>query len=323
MHPQSRRDWWLALRAGARWILNPVSEMGAANSFRFSLALAQPEIFALRDAMHVDPAGRRILEERPDLGAVLNDMDQLATLPEESLGRRFHAFMSHPDTVPGYLLAALAYEGGYFERLPWDEELKWVVERAFNTHDLLHVISGYGADLAGEGLNIFFTLGAMLPAMSFRSASFTPFGALVRLNAPPITRRRWRSYLAEAFERGQAVAWNQPFSCIPWEELLPLPIEQARHRIGLPSLREPRMCSADWGQTWLMKRLETGHGSTEREKERLLAYRAAVEAGVPVRALMRCDRAARLRIGREAQRGTPAAELMRQVEEAWNEPVGT
>ncbi|MDJ0869335.1 MAG: Coq4 family protein [Myxococcota bacterium] len=321
MEARPRREWWLALRAGARWMLNPVSEMGAANSFRFSLSIAQPEIFALRDAMRTDPTGRRILQERPDLGAALNDMDHLATLPEGSLGRCFHTFMSHPDTVPGYLLAGLAYEGGYFERLPWDEELKWVLERLFNTHDLSHVVSGYGADLAGEGLNIFFGAGTLAPGMGFRGASLTPFGALVRLTPPPIGRSRWRSYLQEAFERGWAVARHQPFPCIPWEELLPLPIEEARERVGLPPLHEPDLCSADWGKTWIMERIESGHGATAHEKERMLAYRAAIEAGVSVRALMRCPLKTRLRIGQQALQGKSSAELLQQAEDAWAQQV--
>ncbi len=313
MDPTPRRDWWLALRAGARWMVNPVSEMGAANSFRFSLALGQPEIFALREAMRTHPAGRRLLEQRPDLGAHLGDMKRLAGLPEGSLGREFRAFMDHPDSVPGYLLAGLAYEGGYFEALPWDEELKWVVERNFNTHDLSHVVSGYGADLAGEGLNIFFSLGAILPELSFRQASLLPFGALVRMTPPPIGRRAWREHLSEAFERGQAVARHQAFSCIPWEELLSLPLPDVRERIGLPPLRDPNLSSADWGTTRVMRSIESGHGSDESEKERLAAYRAAVEAGISIRLLMRQPMATRLRIGERARAGATRDELMEEL----------
>jgi len=316
MELEPRRERWTAIRAGARWMINPVSEMGAAQVFRFALSLGQPELFAQRDAMHVDPSGRRLLEKRPDLGVTLADMDRLSTLPEGSFGRDFHRFMSHPDTVPGYVLAGLAYEGGWFEELAWDEELKWMLERIFNTHDISHVIGGYGADLAGEGLNNFFTLGSILPEISFRGASLLPFGAVPHLLAPPIGRRRWRTYLKEAFARGQAVGRYQPFSCIAWEELLALPIEEARREIGVPPLHDPEMCSADWGTTWLMQRFETGHGASEQEMQRLAGYRAAVEAGVPVRKLMRCPRAVRLQIGEQALAAAPHAELMQLVETA-------
>ncbi len=311
---ETRRDWWTALRAGGRWMANPVSEMGAANAFRLSLSLARPEIFETYAATRNHPVGRRLLRERPDLGAALADMGHLGSLPEGSLGRSYHAFMSHPDTVPGYLLAGLAYEGGYFEALPWEEDLKWMLERQFNTHDLMHVVAGYGADLAGEGMLIFFSLGAMLPRIGFRAASLTPFGALVRLSRPPIPRRRWRAYLQEALDRAQAMGRHQPPSCIDWESLLPLPIEDARRAIGLPPLREPEMCSADWGSTWLMRRIESGQGQSESENQKLASYRAAVEAGVPVRALMRCPMAVRMLIGQRAVAGTPRSELMRMVE---------
>jgi ubiquinone biosynthesis protein COQ4 len=297
-------------------MINPVSEVGAAQVFRFSLSLGQPEMFALRDAMHTDPTGRRLLEQRPDLGVALADMNHLASLPEGSFGRHFHQFMSHPDTVPGYLLAGLAYEGGWFEALPWDDDLKWMLERIFNTHDAGHVISGYGADLAGEMLNNFFTLGTLLPDASFRVASLLPFGAIPHLVTPPIPRSRWRAHLREAFGRGQAVARHQPFSCIAWEELLPLPLEQARQQIGVPPLRDPEMRSENWGTTWLMRRFETGHGSSDAEKQRLAGYRAAVEAGVPVRKLMGCPMATRLRIGEQALAGAPHAQLMQLTERA-------
>lgn len=315
MNSEPRRDWATAIRAGARWMINPVSEMGAAQVMRIATSLAPGPLFALREAMRSDSNGRRLLAERPDVGVTLSDMGQLRSLPDGSLGRSYHDFMDHPDTVPGYLLAALAYEGGYFEALPWDEELKWALERVFGTHDLSHVVSGYGADLAGEGLVIFFTLGAIAPELSFRTVSLSPFGALIRLMPPPIGRRRWRDHLHEAWDRGRAVARKQAWSCIAWEELLARPIEEVRREIGLPPLRDPGMCSANWGTTWLMQRIESGQGTSEQEKERLAAYRAAVEAGVPVRAFMGCPMATRIRIGQAALGGAPRDELMRLVEE--------
>lgn len=64
MHPEPQRHWRRALRAGVRWMIDPVSEMGAAQVFRFSLAIGQPEIFAMCDARGSDPTGRPILRER-------------------------------------------------------------------------------------------------------------------------------------------------------------------------------------------------------------------------------------------------------------------
>ena len=308
-----RRDLWTALRSGARWMRNPVSERGATESFRVLLSLARPEMFALAEAARCHPTGRRLLAERPDLGATLNDMARLKRCPTGSFGRRYFEFMSHPDTVPGYLLAGLAYKDGTFDALDWDEETKWVVDRVFQTHDATHVLGGYGADIVGEGLNIYFSLGAAAPSLGFRKAALTPFGALVASMRPTIGWRRWWGLLREALERGAATGRHQPFSCIDWEGLLEWPLEAMRKELGVPPLAEPGMPTARWSETWLLRRLADGYGASDASQARLQAYRAAVEAGIPVRELMRCDEATRDRIAERAAAGAPLAELRRQL----------
>ena len=49
--------------------------------------------------------------------ATLNDTAGLAALPEGSLGRAFHTFMDHPETVPGYMLSGLIYKDGWLDYL--------------------------------------------------------------------------------------------------------------------------------------------------------------------------------------------------------------
>lgn len=304
-------------------MLNPVSERGATNVFRFLLSFARPELYALAEAARNHPAGRRLLAERPDLGATLNDMKRLEGCPAGSFGRRYFDFMSHPDTVPGYLLAGLAYKDGYFDRLDWDEETKWVVDRVFQTHDATHVLAGYGADIAGEGLNIYFTLGAIVPALKLRQVVMTPFGALAAAFTPTIGLRRWWGYLAEALERGQATGRRQPFSCVDWEDFLDRPLASMRAELGVPPLREPDVPTEEWSDSWLLRRLADGYGSGNAELDRLRRCKLAVEAGVPARDLMRCDRATRDRIAARAAAGASLDELRRNLVGARTPDLGS
>jgi ubiquinone biosynthesis protein Coq4 len=70
-------------------------------------------------------------------------MGRLAALPEGSLGRAFHTFMDHPEAVPGYMLSGLIYKDNWFDSVPMDDDLRWAFERWIQTHDLMHVVSGY------------------------------------------------------------------------------------------------------------------------------------------------------------------------------------
>jgi hypothetical protein len=139
-----RRDPAEGARRYAQWLRNPVSAEGVVARHRARFALNGPEIARQVEQMRQDPIGRRVLADRPDLGVALSDLAALAAMPEGSLGREYHAFMDRPEVIPSALLASLLHTDGHFERLAWSDEMKFVVERRTQTHDLTHVLSGYG-----------------------------------------------------------------------------------------------------------------------------------------------------------------------------------
>jgi ubiquinone biosynthesis protein COQ4 len=293
------RNLWAAARDGLIWLSGPVSERGASRGFRISLHMGGPMVHQRRLAMREHPFGRRLLTERPDLCAALNDMPALAAMPDGSLGRAFHTFMDHPETVPGYMLSGLIYRDGWFDSVPMDEELRWAVERWFQTHDLMHVVSGYGADLAGEGLNIYFS-GGYCVGISWRMAFWSPYGLAPRLMRPDIERRRWLGALREAWERGNAARQKLPFESVPWEELLPQPLDEVRRSLGLPPLADPSMNSAEWTDDSFFTRTFL---APNVDYESVRGVKAAVEAGVPLEELMRADGPTRGRVEKLALEG--------------------
>lgn len=294
-----RRNLWAAARNAVVWLSGPVSERGASRAFRLVVNLAGPELHDRRVAMRENPSGRSLLGERPDLGAALNDMSALRAMPEGSLGRTYYDFMDHPETVPGYMLSGLVYKDGWFDTIAMDEELSWCFERWIQTHDLMHVVSGYGADLAGEGLNIYFTLGYNM-GISWRLAYWTPFGLAPRLMRPNVGRERWLRYLREAWERGTAAREHLPFEAVPWEQLLPLPLDVARTTLGLPPFRDPAMKSADWSDESFFT---TRFLASNIDYESVQGVKAAVSAGVPVKELMQADTETRGRVEEAALGG--------------------
>jgi ubiquinone biosynthesis protein COQ4 len=96
-------------------------------------------------------------------------------------------------------------------------------------HDLIHVVSGYGRDRAGEVQLIAFSLG-LFPMRVLRvSLVLAPLSAPLRA-LPGLARDLWR-----AWRRGASARISRATRL---EELLPLPLDEVRARLGVAPLRQ-------------------------------------------------------------------------------------
>jgi ubiquinone biosynthesis protein Coq4 len=281
----TRRYRLRALAAGARWLANPVSEGGAKQVPRMLLYATGPEMLAEVQQMRTHPTGKRILADRPDLAATLTNPSALATMPPGSLGRAFHDSMNVPGGIPGYMLAGLIYRDGFFDRYEMPDDARYAIERTRWLHDLFHVLTGYGTDLAGEGLLIFFQI-AYREKTRFSRAALSPqgLGPLLFLR-PHVGQRRWRELLRGAHSRGTAAREQQPPMYVYWEELLPRPLAEVRKELAIIPFEED---TSDWlSQSRLGQSAAKGFGAYTREAEQAQLARRIVEAGVDFRDLMR------------------------------------
>ena len=286
--PALRRNYLAGLKAFALWARNPVSEFGASQNYKVAYAVGGPNVRRMVDKMHAHPEGRRLLRDRPDLGAALNDMQALKQLPAGSMGRTYYEFMSGEGIIPGYVLAGLAYKGGDFDRLAWPEEMKWLVERIGNTHDMTHMLSGYGADLAGETLNIAFSLGLYAPSPFMRRLARFEAIATALAFRPRCGIARWVGYMLEAYDRGASSSKKIPFNCVYIEELLPLPLDEVRGKLGVLPPRDPSVLdTADWYTAKLAEQAANGYGAMDKAMERIEVIKDMVEAGIPAKTIMR------------------------------------
>ena len=169
------------------------------------------------------PGARDLEHDRPSLAAALDDWGMLARLPAGSLGRAYLALARRDRIRAGDLVA-----GSY--ALPDEHELapdplrRWYRDRMVAMHDLLHVLTGYDRDRAGELLLVAFTL-AFAPMRVLRIAIVLgPFA--IPLRALPGMLRDLR----RAWRRGRAARISR---ATPWEELLPLPIAEVQERLRI------------------------------------------------------------------------------------------
>ncbi len=105
--------------------------------------------------------GHALLRAKPSLLKTLSDLARLETLPEGSFGRAYATFMREGQLHAQGLVDAS--EGA--DRTERDEDVDpdrdWFYQRLRDMHDLWHVLTGYGRDVAGESANLAFSYGQL------------------------------------------------------------------------------------------------------------------------------------------------------------------
>jgi len=89
-----------------------------------------------------------MLERRRELPPILDDHDALRKLPDGTVGRAYLAFMEREGLTAAGLVAES--EKWWNDQERFDDDLEFYGERMRDTHDLYHVLTGYGRDQLGE-----------------------------------------------------------------------------------------------------------------------------------------------------------------------------
>ncbi len=169
--------------------------------------------------------GRRVVAEPVKLEEILSNREALRAMPEGSLGRVYLDFMEGENLTPDGLIDAAEEAGLDFRGETQFEEFRRLFLHLDVSHDLWHVLTGYGRDALGELCNLVVTR-RMSKNNGFRLIVFIGMIAQ-KLERPgtPIIKA-----LNEAGEMSRAMAW---LPAIDIEELLPLPLSEVRRRLNI------------------------------------------------------------------------------------------
>src|SRR3546814_9506353 len=99
--------------------------------------------------------GRKLMEREPYLPDLLDDHSWIDALPEGSVGHAYVTFMRRE----GLSAAVLVAESDKMGRPQFDDQVQWYSNRLRDTHDLFHILTGYGRDALGEQCVLGFTYG--------------------------------------------------------------------------------------------------------------------------------------------------------------------
>jgi len=97
---------------------------------------------------YATPNGATLMQDRRPLADVMDNHAPIEALPANTVGRAYLAFMQREGlTANGLVEESLINRGG---RNEYNDDLAWYANRLRDTHDLDHVLSGYGRDALGE-----------------------------------------------------------------------------------------------------------------------------------------------------------------------------
>jgi ubiquinone biosynthesis protein COQ4 len=190
--------------------------------FALHESIDDPEILEpLVARMRAGEATGRALRERARLGRV--DLAALGALPEGTLGRAYADFMRAAGLDPASI-----------PTLEARDEHQWFSAHLYETHDVWHVVTGFGPDVAGElGLQAFYFAQlegplpvAILAAGMLNTAIAAQGDATRRLDA-----------IAHGWRLGRDA---RPLFGVRWSEHWARPLDAIRRELGLPAAPEAR-----------------------------------------------------------------------------------
>ena len=168
--------------------------------------------------------GHQLRESEPYLPAILDDHAALRRMPAGSVAEAYCDFME----AEGLTAQGLVDEFETFikQRGEFHDQLGWYMNRIRDTHDLLHVLTGYGRDALGEQCVLAFTY-SQQPSPAHLFIGYAG-GIEIRRSmksAAPVMR---------AIREGQRLGKACPrLSEQSVRELLPLPLDEARRRLHI------------------------------------------------------------------------------------------
>ena len=153
------------------------------------------------------------------------DRTALEALPPGSLGHAYRAYCAREGLAPeGFVQVGEA--GSLLEGLQ-DELVRYAAERARDSHDLWHVVSGYRTDLIGEAGILGFTV-----AQTHSPGLLMLFiGALLHSFS-----LRWQHGVAMrrlAFVGLRSGFRAESLAAVPWESWLARPLDEVRAELGI------------------------------------------------------------------------------------------
>jgi len=185
--------------------------------------------------------GELLRRTEPSLPEILDDHAALRETPRGSLAHAYCDFMESE----GLSAAGLVAEAEKLGRPKYPDLVQWFSERSRDTHDLFHVLTGYGRDALGEQCVLLFTHGQS-PTDGHLLIGYA--------GAANIKKMVWGSKAPVFGAVNQAKRTGKGAPRLieqPIRELLKQPLERVREALNIPEPTKYRECHRIWREEGL------------------------------------------------------------------------
>ncbi|WP_095010992.1 Coq4 family protein [Tsuneonella mangrovi] len=206
-----------------------------AQVFKIYDALPSKHFRPRAQSLTLSERGEALRASEPFLPSILDDHDALRKLPKGSVAHAYVDFMESE----GLTAAGLVEESEKSGRPRYGDLMEWYGFRQRDTHDLLHVLTGYGRDALGEQCVLLFTHGQS-PApghLLLGYAGAANIKKTVKSKAPVFRAVR------EAHRIGKACP---PIAEMSIRELLAMDLADVRKRFGIAEHKWYKKCHEVW-----------------------------------------------------------------------------
>lgn len=179
--------------------------------------------------------GEKLRRDEPYLPPILDDHEALRKLPEGTVAHAYCDFMESE----GLSAAGLVAEAEKLGNPKYGDLVEWYSNRSRDTHDLMHVLTGYGRDGLGEQCVLLFTHGQS------PSHGHLLIGYAGALNIKKIVKSK--APVLRACRQAQRTGKACPLLVgMPIRELLAMDLEEARRMLNIPEPHLYRECHRIW-----------------------------------------------------------------------------
>ncbi|MEL7706916.1 Coq4 family protein [Citromicrobium bathyomarinum] len=204
--------------------------------FRIFEALPHKSFMPRVRELTLSEQGERLRAEEPYLPPILDDHETLRKLPEGTVAHAYCDFMERE----GLSAAGLVAEADKLGRQKFDDLVQWFAFRSRDTHDLMHVLTGYGRDALGEQCVLLFTYGQQ------PSHGHLLIGYAGAWNIKKMTGRS-KAPVYKAVRQAQRTGTACPALVgMSIRELLAMPLDEARAKLNIPEPHWYRECHRVW-----------------------------------------------------------------------------